>query len=333
MPDELRLTGLRYPGDGSVVAVDELLLGRGERTVLFGPNGAGKSTLLRLLAGTLPGGPDLRAAYLPQRPYAFRGSARRNLRLGLDEAEVPRAEALAGELGVAPLLDAPARSLSGGERQRLALARVLAVDAPLVLLDEPLAPLDLRDRDRVARIVAGALDGRTSLVVSHDRETVAILGERVAVLVDGRIHQAGTVAEVFTTPADDTVAAVVGIANVLPGVVERRREPMVRVRCGPVTIRGRGDQEIGEPVSVLFGAEAVSVHGDTLPAGSPRNVLPGTVVAIREVGRLREIVADCGVPVVALVTPGALDALDLHVGDPATLAVKATAVRVVGAPR
>lgn len=329
MPEPIRIADLRYPADGSVVHVDHLEVAPGARLVIFGPNGSGKTSLLRLLAGTLPGGPHLDAAYLLQRPYLFRGSAAHNLTLGLSGSEAERARQLAADLGVERRLSADVRTLSGGERQRVALAAVLAREAPVVLLDEPLAPLDLRDRDDMAEAIAAAMVDKTAVIVSHDRESVATLGDRVAVMIDGAVRQVGDVGEVFTTPADDEVAAVVGVANVLSGIVASGDGSLVDVTCGPVTIRGLGDQAAGVAVKVLFGAETVGVFRGEPPAGSPRNVWGGTVSAIRPVGRLREIVVDCGVSIAALVTPGALDAIDIGVGHPVHLAAKATAVRAV----
>ncbi len=334
---ELVLGGFRYPADGSVVAVERMVLAEARRTVLFGPNGSGKTTLLRLIAGTLGEGVGIPTAYLPQRPYLFRGTARSNLYLGLDPPERRRADELAERLGVAAIVERSVTDLSGGERQRIALARVLARRSSLVVLDEPLAPLDLRDRSSTALGIAEAIGERTALIVSHDRDTVAVLGDRVAVMIDGEIVQTGRVGDVFAHPRDDVVAGVVGVGNVLSGVVESRRDPMVRVRCGPVLFRAVGEHEPGTPVNVLFGAEAVSIH---LPADgsedvtsrvhdSPRNSLPGAVADIREVGRLHEIVVDCGIPIVALITPGALDALELSVGMPVAVTVKATAARAV----
>ena len=108
--------------------------------------------------------------------------------------------------------------------------------------------------------------------------------------------QVGDVGEVFTTPADDEVAAVVGVANVLSGVVAFGDGSLVDVTCGPITVRGLGDQGVGVLVKVLFGAETVGVFRGEPPAGSPRNVWGGTVIAIRPWVGLREIVVDCGVP-------------------------------------
>ena len=97
---------------------------------------------------------------------------------------------------------APARGLSGGERQRLALARTLARPESVVLLDEPLSAIDARDRPMVAASILSALDGRTAMIVTHDRNEAAMLGDQMAVLVAGRVHQVGPVGDVLRLPAD-----------------------------------------------------------------------------------------------------------------------------------
>ncbi len=324
-------------GSGPALAVAALDVAAGERLVVFGPNGAGKTTLLRLVAATLPRSglgaerwEHLPVAYLPQRPYLFRGTARANLALGLDAAGVARAEGLAGEFGVAGALDRAARALSGGERQRLALARVLARPEPLVLLDEPLAPLDARDRMVLAARVVTAIGQRAALIVTHDHDEAAVLGERVAVMISGTVRQVGPVGEVFALPADDEVAGVVGVGNVLAGEVEQGGDGLVAVGVGPMTVWGAGEYAAGAPVAVLFGAEAVTLYAGSAPdAGSARNVWPGRVEEVRPAGRLVEVLVDTGARVAALVTPGSLEALGLEPGAQVTLAVKATAIRVV----
>ena len=329
MAEPLDVTAIRHPLDGSVLDIAPFHLDAGEHRALFGPNGSGKTTLLRLLAGTLDGGHAVDAAYLPQRPYFFKGTAMRNLVLGLAQPEQEEALKLATAFGVAPLLDSEGTALSGGERQRVALASVLARDRSTVLLDEPLAPLDLRDRDSIMATIAEALRGRTALIASHDIESVAALAGTVSVMIGGAIRQSGPVQEVFAAPADDEVAGVVGVANVLEGTVVSRTGPLVDVVCGPLTVRAVGDPPDGSAVKVLFGAETVGVFAGVMPSGSPRNVWSGHVSVIRTIGRLVEIEVDCGVLIAAIVTPGALDALGVGVGDEVRLAVKATAVRAV----
>jgi molybdopterin-binding protein len=310
--------------------VDRLDIDEGETLVLFGPNGAGKSSLLRIAAGLDGRRHRLTAAYLPQRPHAFRGSAGRTLTLGLDEGGVARAERLAADFGVSAALDRPTRTLSGGERQRVSLARVLARPDDLVLLDEPFAPLDARDRTRVASVVARWLEGRTALVVTHDLETAVMLGDRMAVMVGGRVRQVGSVDEVVRLPIDESVSGVLGAGNVARGAVVDVDPPLAAVDLGEITAWGIGTGEAGEPAAAVFGAEAVTVFaGRKSGAGSARNTWPGRVEGIRPLGRLVEVVVDTGVPVVALLTPGSIEALQLRVGAAVTVAVKATAVRVV----
>jgi molybdopterin-binding protein len=199
-----------------------------------------------------------------------------------------------------------------------------------VLLDEPLAALDVADRMDVAAALVGSLNGKGAIVVTHDREEAAVLGERVAVMVGGTIVQDGPVAEVFSLPVDDRVARAVGIANVLDGIAGDTEGPLSAVQVGTVHVWGMGDLEKGKPARVLFGAEAVTLFpGQDATAGSARNRWPGRVVEIRETGRLIEVIVDAGSPVAALITPGSREALHLAPGVSVTLTVKATAVRVI----
>lgn len=329
--DPLVVENLRYPADGSIISVERLSVEAGGRLVVFGPNGAGKTTMLRVLAGVLPGGPPMAAAYQPQHSHLFRGSAGWNLGLGLDPEQTAWARTLADRFGLDPdvYLD-PARSLSGGERQRLSLARTLARPEPWVLLDEPLAALDVADRMSVASALVGSLNGKGAIIVTHDREEAAVLGERVAVMVDGAVIQEGPVAEVFSLPADDRVAKAVGVANVLDGLAGASEGPLSSVMVGPLHVWGMGDLAEGSSARVLFGAEAVTLFpGHDATAGSARNRWPGRVSALRETGRLIEVIVDAGSPIAALITPGSREALHLAPGVPVTLTVKATAVRVV----
>ena len=326
---ERRFEDLRWPAEDPIVDIPELSVQLGERLIVFGPNGAGKTTLLRLISAVESEGGTPYASYLPQRPYLFRGTCRANLHLGLDTEARIRAEDLAMRLGVGDRLDDQARTLSGGERMRLSMARTLAVDTALVLLDEPLAPLDLRDRETVASVIADALAGRSAIIVTHDRDTAAMLGDRMAVMIDGKIQQIGEVAEVFATPSNDTVAAIVGVSNVIDGRVIAGRGALVEVEWGDHRFFALGDHQAGTKVKVLFGGEAVGVHNLPMGESSPRNLFPGVVTEIRETGRLAEIVIDCGSTVVALITPGSLDALDLAPGSEVHVSVKATAARAV----
>lgn len=326
----LLLESIEVPLGSGRLSVDRLEVSEGETLVLFGPNGAGKSSLLKAAVGLSGRRWRPVGAYLPQRAHTFRGSGARNLRLGLDAESVAAAERLAGELGVSSLLDRTARNLSGGERQRVALARVLARPDAIVLLDEPFAPLDARDRAGVASIVSRELGWRTAIVVTHHLDTAVMLGDRMAVMLGGRIRQVGPVADVVRLPIDEDVSAVLGAGNVVEGTVRDVDSPLASVDLGDVVAWGVGAGETGSHAAVMFGAEAVTVFaGRRAGGGSARNTWSGRVDGIRPLGRLVEVVVDAGIPVVALLTPGSIDALQLRIGSVVTVAVKATAVRVV----
>ena len=176
MSDTLTFSSLRFPKDGSVINDLSLTVGAEERTVLYGPNGGGKSTILRLIAGTVgEHSPSIGVAYLPQTPHMFRGTSRTNLLLGLSGTEQSAALELADVLGLTDILGSDARALSGGQAQRVAIARTLASTAPVVLLDEPLAPITAADRNDVARLIRHRTRRRSLICVTHSIETVIAL--------------------------------------------------------------------------------------------------------------------------------------------------------------
>ena len=247
-------------GGREVLRVDELDIAASERLAVLGPNGSGKTTLLRLLAAidmpvegtvlvdgvpTTPGAVELRrrVAYAAQRPGLLTTSVRRNVELPLRWRRVGRAErresagAALERLGVAHLADRSAAALSAGEAQRVNLARALALDPALLLLDEPAAALDAESRAAFLADVERALDtrGPTVVHVSHRPEEVLRMAGRVAVLVDGAIRQLTTPDALLRAPADATVARLVGYENVLEAEAGDRGEVLVGGRATGLT--------------------------------------------------------------------------------------------------
>jgi iron complex transport system ATP-binding protein len=194
---------------------------------LIGPNGAGKSTLLRTMAGLLPYGGSLRldgrelcewrpadrarrVAYVEQAPaLAFALTVRDVVSLGraphrgwlarLDDADAERVQAAIATTDLAALADRPATALSGGERQRVSIARGLAQETPILLLDEPTAHLDIRHRLTIMRHAAGLVaEGRTVMAAFHDISLAASVCGRLLVLDRGRIAGDGAPADVIT---------------------------------------------------------------------------------------------------------------------------------------
>lgn len=324
----MTVVDIRVPDDGSIVLVDGLSLPGGSVTVLFGPNGAGKSTVMRRLAGIGGREPLLACAYQPQVPYLFRGLAGTNLGLGLDAEEAGRAGALAAELGIRDLLTEPAHALSGGERQRLALARTLGAKADWVLLDEPLNAIDRQDRNRVLGVLTKSLGGRSAVVVTHDLDVAAALGDEIAVMQKGRLLQQGAVGKVLSAPASVDVARVLGVGNLLEGSAQSEAGFSV-VTAGTISVVGRGS--VDGPARAIVPAESVVLAGADAGDTSARNRWRGTVTEVRRGATVFEIVIDIGLPLVSIVTVGGAEDLGLEVGSQVVASVKATSVSVVPA--
>lgn len=211
MSDFFVFTGLRFPRDGSVLSGVDVAVAAEESVALFGPNGGGKSSVMRLIAGTAPRSEPLApVSYLPQTPYMFRGTVRKNLLLGLDAVEASEAQRLANELGVGHLLENPSDEISGGEAQRVCLARTLAADAPLVLLDEPIAPIHAASRAHVAEVVRSETASRALLWATHSMRAVHAIADRLVVIDGGAILQEGPVSEVLASPKTERIAEIVG---------------------------------------------------------------------------------------------------------------------------
>jgi len=290
-------------GGRAILDVPALGLEAGTTTGVLGPNGAGKSTLLRvaaalleptsgrlLLDGRAASRVRLRAvtSAVLQRPLLRRGSVRSNVETGMRFHRVPRdvmherSAAWMRRLGIAGLADRPATSLSGGEAQRVSLARALAVEPRLLLLDEPFAALDAPTRGELLADLREVLadTGTAALMVTHDRDEAAALCDRLAVLHDGELRQHGPAAAVLDHPADPECARTLGFDTVLPS---RLAERWLGEGSGEVALRAvdcqvveDGDERFAHPAVlrriVPLGPVArvvVEVDGHALQASAP----------------------------------------------------------------
>jgi ABC-type Fe3+/spermidine/putrescine transport system ATPase subunit len=150
-------------------------------------------------------------------------------------------------------------TLSGGQRQRVALARALAISPSLLFLDEPLSALDIKVRERLRREIADIQKkvGITTLIVTHDQQEAMELGDRVAVMNEGRVEQAAAPREVYEEPATEFVARFIGEVNVLPGLLYKGY-----AFAGNLAIRMRGELPEASPggsVKVLLRPEDVTL--------------------------------------------------------------------------
>ena len=307
MSQFLRLDGLVKRFDGTV-AVDRvsLALERGEMLALLGPSGSGKTTTLRLLAGfespdagrVLVDGEDVTGIEPVARRFGMvfqhyalfpHLDAGANVAFGLESLGVRGPELdrrVAEAFALVDLAGFERRrigQLSGGQQQRVALARALAPEPKVLLLDEPLSNLDPSLRERTRRELRELIRrlGITTVLVTHEQEEAFDLGDRVAVMRQGRLEQVGTPDQLYAEPANLFVGGFVGRSSVMPAMVLASADPSdgVRVAIEGVEwhLEGVGHPAAG-PAEMLVRPEALRFG----PAGP--GALPVTVLASRFVG-------------------------------------------------
>ncbi len=335
-----------------------LSVAAGEVVAVLGANGAGKSTLLSLLAGlqhpdtgriTVDGDVlvDTRArvqvpphrrkvVLLAQQALLFPHlTVAANVAFGPRSRGVARREAHATARRWLDAVDAVAfadrkpAQLSGGQAQRVAIARALAADPTLLLLDEPMAALDVAVaptlRHLLRRVLRGS--GRTALLVTHDLIDALSLADRVIVLEGGRIVEDGPTRTVLAEPRSAFTARIAGV-NLISGTNDGHD----LVTKEGSRIVGRLDPACapGEPSVAVFAPQSVAVHL-AAPNGSPRNHLPVVITELEPRGEIVRVhtapIAGAGGLIADVTTPAAAD-LDLRPGLPVQFAVKATEVSI-----
>ncbi len=325
----------------------------GNCLALAGPSGAGKSTILRLLAGvarpdhgrvlheqsvwldTARGvfmAPEHRCCGYVFQDYALfpHLSAWRNVAYGMRGADRrQRSIGLLDRFDMADRAEARPRQLSGGERQRVALARALAMEPAVLLLDEPLAALDVRTRADALRTLGSILQSASVpvLLVTHDFGEAGSLGDEVAVIDRGTIVQRGTAAALAAAPASGFVADFTG-AVVLVGTVRSGGGGVTVVDLDGGGVVSSIDSGAGRVAASVYPWEITIRPGTAVADESAQNHLAGRVSSLNVVGNRVRVGVSAGQPLVAEVTGKATEELRLEVGSEVVASWKATATRL-----
>lgn len=324
--------------------------------ILFGSSGSGKTTTLDYIAGlktadsgriaigdrvlfdsasgiNLP--PERRAlGYVFQDLALFPHlSVEKNVQYGLSHLRKDerhrRINTILESFRIAHLRSRRPAEISGGERQRVALARALVTDPCVLLLDEPLAGLDAPTKSRIIDdLRAWNLHRRIPIIyVTHSREEVFALGDRVIVLDRGKIIASGTPHEVMRAPRSETVAQLAGFENVFPATVTATHEDRGTMTCKVAgtaveleTPMVRAD--VGSQLQVGISAGDILL-ATTKPEGlSARNILAGAVVSLTQRDVIIAATVDCGVSMEVHLTLAARDSLHLRPGSSVWLVIK-----------
>jgi molybdate transport system ATP-binding protein len=324
----------------------ELALEAGPETVaLVGPSGAGKTSVLRAIAGlarpargTISCGdeiwfdadrrvdrrPEERSVGFVFQEYALFPHLSVEQNVAFAGA---RPDRLLWRLHIEHLAKAKPSELSGGERQRVAVARALAREPRVLLLDEPMAALDPHTRGKVRAELHDLLRelALPALLVTHDFEDAAALADRVGVLVEGRLRQLGAPAELLGAPADPFVAEFAG-ANVLDGVAESGPDGLTRFHLDRDRIVYSTDEARGRAALVVYPWDVSLAR--RAPEDSALNHLEGEIVSLVQVGnrvrvRLPFLTAE--------ITTASADRLALRPREVVVASFKATQARLLPA--
>lgn len=319
--------------------------------IVLGPAGAGKTTLLETIAGVrratrgrimlrgkdataLP--PESRGVGIVyQHGYLFPHlTVGENIEYGARDAGTARA--ISARLGADALTGRSVSSLSGGERQLVALARALAPNPDILLLDEPFAALDPRRRARVRAELRRMQRerGTTVLHVTHDFIEAGTLGDIAMVMENGALSQVGAPEALFRKPASGSIAEFLGMENVYSGTVQRLGvggEPEIgtlRFSGDGIELIGVGDHPGGVGHAVVRGEDVVLARQQPSPS-SARNALPGRILSVAADGVLARVTLEVGATtLVAIVTQGSAQELGLAAGEMVVASIKATAVHL-----
>ena len=345
----------RY-GERDILKNVSLRVDRGEAFALIGPTGAGKTTLLRLIdlldmpaSGRIYfDGIDTaestrirleirrRMAFDLQKPVVFNASIYDNIAYGLKWRGIgknslhQKVSRILEVVGLSKDRNRNARTLSGVEAQRVAIARAIAIEPEVLLLDEPTANLDPISTSRIEELITTVIGqyDTTVIMATHDMSQGQRLADRMGVLINGEIHQAGDSREVFASPRNREVAEFVGVENILEGVIVSDEDKVVAVDIGGNVIEAISDYATGAEVCACIRPEDITLSLSEI-SSSARNTFKGEITRVVSMGPLTRVEIDCGFPLTALVTKRSAGALGLDRGKQVYASFKATGVHVI----
>jgi len=329
---------------------------KGEVFALIGPTGSGKTTLLRLMnllevptsgriyfdgmdvteGGKIRLETRRRMAFVLQKPVVFNTSIYDNIAYGLRWRGKKRGDikqkvnSILEMVGLSADKNRNARTLSGGETQRVAIARAIAVEPEVLLLDEPTANLDPISTSKIEELITNIIHqyNTTIIMATHDMSQGQRLANRIGVLVDGEILQTGEPREIFNSPRNREVAELVGVENIIEGVIISNEKGVSIVDIGGNVIEAISDYATGEEVYLCIRPEDVTLALSKAQS-SARNSFIGEIIRVVSIGSLTRIEIDCGFQLIALVTKRSAEELNLELRSKVYATFKATGVHVI----
>jgi tungstate transport system ATP-binding protein len=336
-----------------------LAIRKGEIFTLIGPSGSGKTTLIRLLdlldrpgSGTIffdgidTGGTELvrlnirrRIGMVFQKPAVLNTTVEENVGFGLKfrGEENPgikkRVRAALDLVGLGGFEERRAGTLSGGEMQRVALARAIVTEPEVLLLDEPTANLDPVSSEVIESLILRIRKefGTTIIMSTHDMVQGQRLADRIGVIMNGRLIQTGTAAEIFYQPLGRDIARFVGIDPITGGKITENTGGHAFIRVGGVCFEALTSLAAGVNAALYIRPEEVTL---TPVLGVPvkssvRNQIHGRITKMVPYGPFVRVSVDCGFMLTALITRRSCTELGLAVGTDVVAGVKATAIHVL----
>lgn len=348
-------------GQQDPFTIDVDIGSEGGITVLFGHSGAGKTSILRAVAGIL--NPDAGRIALDDRIYFDSSSgvclpvqqrrvgyvfqdlllfphltAEQNVLYGIRDhsrnSDRKRVKEMLSMLGVAGTAHRYPGELSGGEQQRVALARSLASDPLIMLMDEPLSAVDVATRTRLLEEISSIQQqsGIPFLYVTHNSSEAVRLGNTMYVIDRGRIVQKGAPLEILNSPRSAPVARIVGTENVFAGKIagHRSADGTTVVEVGSCSLEvPYSDLPAGSRITVGIRSEDIIISREYLTQTSARNVLKGTVRRIILEADKAELVISSGVDFKVSITPATVRILGLAEGTELYMLIKARAIHLL----